>query len=224
MSDAGLETVELETGPDPKASVIWLHGLGADGHDFEPIVPQLAAAGLANVRFVFPHAPVRPLTINGGMPMRAWYDIVSFDAGPPRDQEGIAASRLAVETLIRREEERGICSRNIILAGFSQGGAMAIYTGLRLDRTLAGIMGLSTYLLMAPKTESERNSENSSTPLFLAHGTFDQVVPLSGGQRLAEILGNLGYPIEWHEYPMMHAVCPDEVEHIAVWLKQRLGS
>lgn len=223
MSDSGLETVELETGPRPQASVIWLHGLGADGHDFEPIVPQLAAAGIANVRFVFPHAPLRPVTINGGMPMRAWYDIVSFDAGPPRDQEGITASRLAVESLIRREEERGSSSKNIILAGFSQGGAMALYTGLRLDRPLAGIMGLSTYLLMTSSTEAERSDGNSATPLFLAHGTFDQVVPMVGGQRAAELLGHLGHQVEWHEYPMMHAVCPEEVGHIAAWLKERLG-
>ena len=223
MSDQELETVEVETGPRPGASVIWLHGLGADGHDFEPIVPQLAAAGLDNVRFVFPHAPIRPVTINGGMPMRAWYDIVSFDAGPPRDREGIAASRLGIEALILREEQRGSPPDNIVLAGFSQGGAMALFTGLRLDRALAGIMGLSTYLLMAPTTEAERSSENSSTPVFMAHGTFDQVIPCAGGQRSAAILAEIGYQVEWHEYPMMHAVCPEEIGHIGSWLRRCLG-
>lgn len=222
MSDATLETVEVQTGSDPKACVIWLHGLGADGHDFEPIVPQLAAGGIPPTRFVFPHAPVRPVTINGGIPMRAWYDIVSFDAGPPQDREGVRASREAVEELIDREEGRGIPSRRIVLAGFSQGGSVALYTGLRMERPLAGLIGLSTYLLLGSLLESERSGANADTPVFLAHGTFDPVVPSMAGHHANQVLSALGYTTEWHEYPMPHAVCPEEVGHVAAWLAARL--
>lgn len=222
MPSQNLETVEIQTGPDPEASVIWLHGLGADGHDFEPIVPQLAA-GLPPARFVFPHAPVRPVTVNGGMPMRAWYDIVAFDRHPPRDRDGIDASRRAVERLVSTEEARGIPASRIVLAGFSQGGALALYCGLRLDRKLAGLMGLSTYLLFSGELESQRAQANSDTPLFVAHGTYDPVVPVMAGHHLTATLRRLGYGVEWHEYPMPHAVCPEEISHIAAWLTDRLS-
>ena len=222
MRDDTLEAVEVQTTSEPEVSIIWLHGLGADGHDFEPIVPQLAPV-LPPARFVFPHAPIRPVTVNGGMPMRAWYDIMAFDATPPRDQEGIAASRRLVESLLAREQERGIDSRRIVLAGFSQGGAMALYCGLRLGRPLAGLMGLSTYLLMSGALESERAVANMETGLFMAHGTYDPVVPIMAGQHAAARLRGLGYEVEWHEYPMPHAVCPEEIGHVAGWLAKRLA-
>jgi len=223
MSVLNLETVEIETGPDPSCSIIWLHGLGADGHDFAPIVPELAAS-LPATRFVFPHAPVRPVTINGGMRMRAWYDIVSFDRSPPKDREGIEASRAAVERLLSREEERGVASGRIVLAGFSQGGALALYTGLRLDRSLAGLMGLSTYLLYSNEMESALSAASKSVPVFVGHGTYDPVVPFIAGQHLTATLRGLGYQVEWHDYPMPHAVCPEEIAHIAAWLSARLIS
>jgi phospholipase/carboxylesterase len=220
MGKANLETVEIETGPDPKHSIIWLHGLGADGHDFEPIVPELASY-IPPTRFVFPHAPVRPVTINGGMPMRAWYDIVSFDRSPPRDREGIETSRTAVEHLVAREIDRGVANESIILAGFSQGGALALYTGLRLEMPLAGLMGLSTYILYSAELDSGRSTANASVPLFVAHGVYDPVVPFMAGQHAAASLRALGYIVEWHEYPMPHAVCPEEVGDIGIWLSAR---
>jgi phospholipase/carboxylesterase len=221
MSGLELQTVEIETGPSPQASVIWLHGLGADGHDFEPIVPALAPF-LPPTRFIFPHAPVRPVTVNGGMPMRAWYDIVSFDRSPPRDREGVESSRAALERLVAREEARGVPDDAIVVAGFSQGGALALYTGLRLDRTLAGLMGLSTYLLFSGELESARCAASNTVPVFVAHGTYDPVVPFMAGQHVARTLRDLGYEVEWHEYPMPHAVCPEEVGHIGAWLSARL--
>lgn len=218
-----LETVEQTTGPDPRATVIWLHGLGADGHDFEPIVPQLALPEAGDVRYVFPHAPVRPVTINGGMPMRAWYDIVSIDSRPPSDETGIEDSAAAVLRLIEREVERGIPPARMVLAGFSQGGAIALHLGLRYPETLAGVMGLSTYLLMPDRLAGERSAANENTSLFLAHGTLDPVVPFFAGERSREFLAEHGYPIEWHSYPMPHAVCPEEIDDIRHWLSQRLA-
>lgn len=222
MGKANLETVEIETGSDPGNSIIWLHGLGADGHDFEPIVPELASF-IPPTRFVFPHAPVRPVTINGGMPMRAWYDIVSFDRSPPRDREGIEASRKAVEHLVAREIDRGVSGESIVLAGFSQGGALALYTGLRLEVPLAGLMGLSTYLLYSAELDSGRSTANASIPVFVAHGVSDPVVPFVAGQYAEASLRTLGYEVEWHEYPMPHAVCPEEVGDIGAWLSARFG-
>lgn len=222
MGHVNLETVEIETGPDPRHSVIWLHGLGADGHDFEPIVPELAAF-IPATRFVFPHAPVRPVTINGGMPMRAWYDIVSFDRSPPRDREGIEASRAAVERLVVREVDRGVPAGSVVLAGFSQGGAVALHTGLRLEEPLAGLMGLSTYLLYSAELESGRATAAAVVPIFIAHGVYDPVVPFAAGQYAVTSLRSLGYEVEWHEYPMPHAVCPEEVGDIGVWLSARFG-
>lgn len=218
-----LETVEHTTGPDPRAAVIWLHGLGADGHDFEPIVPQLNWPAAPDLRFVFPHAPVRPVTINGGMPMRAWYDIVNIDSRPPSDQAGIESSAAGVVRLIEREGERGIPPERILLAGFSQGGAIALHAGLRHPHTLAGIMGLSTYLLMADRLESERSAANLETPLFLAHGTMDPVVPFMAGERSREHLATMGYAIEWHSYTMPHAVCPQEIDDIRHWFSERFA-
>lgn len=222
MTRDALETVEIETGPNPACAVIWLHGLGADGHDFEPIVPALARF-LPATRFVFPHAPVRPVTINGGTPMRAWYDIVSFDRSPPQDREGIEASRSAVERLVAREGERGIPDRRIVLAGFSQGGALALYSGLRMERALAGLMGLSTYLLFAGELENARSPASMSVPVFAGHGVYDPVVPFAAGQYLTATLRDLGYQVEWHEYPMPHAVCPEEVDHVGAWLAARFA-
>jgi len=222
MGHVNLETVEIETGPEPRHSVIWLHGLGADGHDFEPIVPELAAF-VPPTRFVFPHAPVRPVTINGGMPMRAWYDIVSFDRSPPRDREGIEASRTAVERLVVREFDRGVPAGSVVLAGFSQGGALALHTGLRLEAPLSGLMGLSTYLLYSAELESGRATAATSVPIFIAHGVYDPVVPFAAGQYAASSLRSLGHEVEWHEYAMPHAVCPEEVGDIGVWLSARFG-
>jgi phospholipase/carboxylesterase len=219
-----LETVERNTGPEPRAAVIWLHGLGADGHDFEPVVPELRLAGGPDLRFVFPHAPVRPVTINLGMPMRAWYDIMNFDSGPPRDLPGIAASAAAVRALIAREVERGIPHERIVLAGFSQGGAIALYTGLRYEQRLAGIMGLSTYLILSDPLPDERSEANAATPVLIAHGSQDPVVPHLAGERSVARLTELGYAVEWHSYPMPHAVCPQEIADIKGWLGRCLAA
>ena len=216
------ETVEIETGPEPEASVIWLHGLGADGHDFEPIVPQLINRGERALRFVFPHAPVRPVTLNGGFPMRAWYDIVSLERRGPEDERGVRQAQQAVEALIRRENERGIASERIVLAGFSQGGAVAMYAGTRYPRSLAGIMGLSCYMLGATRFATERLAANQRTPIFLAHGTQDPVVAPLLGEETRRLLEHAGYAVEWHAYPMAHAVCPQEVADIAAWLRRVL--
>ena len=217
---AALDAVEVETGPDPRASVIWLHGLGADGHDFEPIIPHLGLAGA--VRFVFPHAPVRPVTINNGMRMRAWYDIRGFDMRD-QDAEGIAESARAVEALLAREVERGTPPGRIVLAGFSQGGAIALHVALRQPQRLAGLMVLSAYLLHPERLESERHESNQGLPAFVAHGRQDPVVPFALGEAVASALRALGHPVEWHEYPMPHAVCPEEISHIGAWLRGRLA-
>ncbi|HVH82909.1 MAG TPA: hypothetical protein VM713_01205 [Steroidobacteraceae bacterium] len=216
------EAVEVETGANPTAAVIWLHGLGADGHDFEPIVPELVSPGERALRFVFPHAPIRPVTLNGGFAMRAWYDIVSLERRGPEDEAGIRASQAAVETLIRRENARGIATSRIVLAGFSQGGSVALFAGTRYGEKLAGIMGLSCYLLLAGRLAAERGSANQATPIFLAHGLEDPIVaPLLGEQARAALEG-AGYPVEWHTYPMPHSVSPQEVGDIAQWLRRVL--
>lgn len=217
-----LEHVEIQTGPNPTATVIWLHGLGADGHDFEPIVPELVRPGERALRFVFPHAPVRPVTLNNGYAMRAWYDIVGIDRHSRQDEAGIAASDAAVRALIRRENERGVPTNRIVLAGFSQGGAMSIYTGTRLPEKLGGIMALSCYLLMASTFEAERSEANRATPIFLAHGTYDPVVPLQLGEDTRSMLESKGYATEWHTYPMPHSVSPEEIATIANWLRKVL--
>jgi phospholipase/carboxylesterase len=216
------EAVEIETGADPQGSVIWLHGLGADGHDFEPIVPELTGAGERALRFVFPHAPIRPVTLNGGYAMRAWYDIVSLERRGPEDESGIRASQATIEALIRRENERGVPAGRIVLAGFSQGGALALVAGTRYPHKLAGILGLSCYLLLADRFKAERSVANQHTPIFLAHGLQDAIVAPLLGEHARASLEAAGYPVEWHTYPMPHSVCPGEVADIAAWLRRVL--
>jgi phospholipase/carboxylesterase len=213
------DVVEIETGPNPRAAVIWLHGLGADGHDFEPIVAELVRPGERAVRFVFPHAPVRPVTLNNGYAMRAWYDIAALDRRTAEDEQGIRASQATIETLIRRENARGIPSTGVVIAGFSQGGAMALYAGVRYPEKLAGIMGLSCYLLLAGQLLSERNAANDGTPIFLAHGSQDPVVAPALGAEARRQLEAAGYSVQWHTYSMPHSVCPQEVADIATWLR-----
>jgi phospholipase/carboxylesterase len=217
-----LDAVEIETGRKPTGAVIWLHGLGADGHDFAPIVPQLVSPDERPLRFVFPHAPVRPVTINNGMSMRAWYDILGFDRGAPQDVAGIRASDALVGELIRRENERGIPSNRIVLGGFSQGGAISLFSGVRYPEKLAGLMGLSCYLLLEDLLPAERTRANYQTPIFLAHGTQDPVVDVRRGTEARQLLEAGGYPLEWHTYPMPHAVCPPEVDDMGAWLRRIL--
>lgn len=220
------ETVEVTLGTEIRASVIWLHGLGADGHDFEPIVPELAL-GPAGVRFVFPHAPVRPVTINGGYPMRAWYDIVSLDRGGPQDERGIRESAAMLNELVEREHARGVDHARIVVAGFSQGGAIALHAGTRFGKRLAGIMGLSTWLPLAAVFDAEalagRAVPAGDVPVFMAHGTFDPTIPIEYGRGTAETLRAGGFPVEWHEYAMGHAVCPEEIADIRRWLRTVLS-
>jgi phospholipase/carboxylesterase len=212
------ECVELETGPQPVASIVWLHGLGADAHDFEPIVPELRLPPTLPVRFVFPNAPIRPVTMNNGYPMRAWFDLVKIGMQQPRDQAGMQASRAALEALIARENARGIPAARIVLAGFSQGGAVALYTGLQYHERLAGIMALSTYLPLVDGFEFELNPANTSVSIFYAHGTQDPVVPLQLAELTRNELTARGCSILWHTYPMPHTVHPQEVQHLRAWL------
>lgn len=212
------DTVEIETGDDATGSVIWLHGLGADGHDFEPIVPELALPDNLSLRFVFPHAPVRPVTINGGMSMRAWYDILSLDGEGRADADGIHESSAMLEGLINREIERDVDVGKIVVAGFSQGGAIAIQTAIRTQHRIGGMMALSTY--MALPGELEHASARRDLPIFMAHGSFDNVLPMQWGRASADKLIAAGYAVEWHEYPMAHAVCPEEIAAIGTWLSK----
>ena len=211
-----MDAIQIETGPKPQAAVIWLHGLGADGHDFEPIVPELELA--KPVRFVFPHAPVRPVTINNGMRMRAWYDIFQFGGGR-EDEQGLRASQKLVEEMIRAQ---GLPPEKIVLAGFSQGGAIVLQTGLRYAERLAGIMALSCYLPIASTVAAERNPANRSIPIFMAHGAYDDIIPIQRAQQSRAALEKLGYPIEWHDYPMPHSVCAPEIAHISAFLSKVL--
>jgi phospholipase/carboxylesterase len=211
------EVLERETGAQPDAAVIWLHGLGADGHDFEPLVTMLGLPARLAVRFVFPDAPMRPVTINMGMRMRAWYDVVSLSGGQ-EDEAGIRDSQALLEALIARERTRGVSAQRIVLAGFSQGGAIALQTGLRHPERLAGIMALSTWLPLAATLEFERHVMNRDVPIFMAHGTHDEMIGLARAQQSRARLEALGYAPEWHEYPMAHAVCPEEIGAIADWL------
>ena len=222
MHAAPLATVEVETGAEPRATVIWLHGLGADGHDFEPAVPALVSPGLPALRFVFPHAPVRAVSLNAGARMRAWYDIRGFDRHAAQDDSGARASDASIRALIRRENERGIPTGRIVLAGFSQGGAMALYSGTRLEEPLAGIIGLSCYLLLAASFEAERQGANQGTPIFLAHGSYDAVVDVRLGEETRALLVAAGYAVEWHSYPMPHSVSPEELAAIAAFLQRVL--
>lgn len=216
-----LETVERETAPEPAASVIWLHGLGADGYDFDPIVPALRLPGGPEVRYVFPHAPIRPVTINGGAEMRAWYDIVALQRGAHEDEAGIRESAAAVAALIRREAERGIPAHRVVLAGFSQGGAVALHAGLRYPERLAGIIGLSTYLPLRAAA-GEFHAANRQMPIFMAHGSLDPVVPAVLGEESAGFLLESGFEVEFKRYTMPHSVCPEEVEDIRRWMGRTL--
>ena len=217
-----LPAVEHETAPAPTHSIIWLHGLGADGSDFAPIVPELVDPAWPPLRFVFPHAPVRPVTVNNGVPMRAWYDIAGFDLVARQDEAGVRASIAAVEALIARENERGVPSEHIVLAGFSQGGAVALAAGLRHVRTLAGIVALSTYVPIHASLALERDPANATTPIFFGHGTADPVVVLQRGVDSRNLLQALGYAVDWHTYPMGHAVCAQEIADLRAWLGHRL--
>lgn len=216
------ETVETESTSSPDAAVIWLHGLGADGHDFEPVVPELRLPSRLRLRFVFPHAPVRPVTINMGMPMRAWYDILQMGGGK-EDEAGIRASQALVQALIEQEKGRGVNPRRIVLAGFSQGGAIVLQTGLRHPERLAGILALSTYLPLAGKLAAERSAANSDLPVFMAHGTQDPMIGIARARESRAALEALGYPVQWKEYAMAHSVCGEEIADIAAWLLRLLA-
>ncbi len=204
-----LPCVEVATGPEPVASVIWLHGLGADGHDFEPIVPALALPFA--VRYVFPHAPVRPVSLNGGWPMRAWFDLGAIDPSAQLDRAGIDASTAAVAALIAREVARGSPQQRIVLAGFSQGGSIALHAGLREPRPLAGIVALSTFLPAAETLPDEASEANHATPILMVHGTQDAVVPESFGVASRDLLLEFGHPVEWHSFSIAHTVCDEEI-------------
>ena len=223
MKEAGLkalETVTVETGPNPTFSIIWMHGLGADGHDFEPLVPELLDDGMPSLRFVFPHAPVRPVTINNGYEMRAWYDIIGIDNRSAEDFAGIAASAQAIGALITQENERGVATSRIAVAGFSQGGAMALHIATRHPEKLAGVIALSCYLPLARELAAKRNESNLATPIFMAHGMQDPVVPYPLGDESRRLLESAGYPVEWHSYPMPHSLCEPEVADIRTWLRR----
>ena len=210
------ETVEVTTGDNPRGSVIWLHGLGADGHDFEPIVPELRLPADISLRFIFPHAPVQPVTINGGMAMRSWYDIVSFDSEGRADRAGVLESSDLLQGLIATEIERGIAPEKIVVAGFSQGGAVAIHTALQTKHPIAGLMALSTYMALPDDAASAVSRKD--LPIFMAHGSFDPVLRMEWGRSSADKLIEAGYAVDWHEYPMAHAVCPQEIADISRWL------
>ena len=216
-----LQTIEIETRPKPSHSVIWLHGLGADGNDFVPIVQELSLPPLG-IRFVFPHAPMRPVTINGGFVMRAWYDIVYQDLALKEDEAGLRQSQKSIEELIAKEESRGVPANRIVIAGFSQGGVISLQTGLRQPKRLGGIMSLSAYLPLAAKITTERNAANNDVPIFLGHGIADNIVPLPLGTASRDHLIKLGYSVDWHQYPMMHSVCAEELEDISAWLTRVL--
>jgi phospholipase/carboxylesterase len=217
-----LPSIQIETAADPKFAVIWLHGLGADGHDFEPIVPELVDKAWPAIRFVFPNAPVRPITINGCMPMRAWYDISGMEIAQKQDEAGIRDSVRLLNELIEQEIARGIPSENIFLAGFSQGGAIVLAGGVRCKYKLRGIIALSTYLPIAEKTDAEANAANRDTPIFMAHGMLDPTVSHALGEMSREYLKQRHYKIDWHAYPMAHQVCAEEIVDLKRWLGSRL--
>jgi phospholipase/carboxylesterase len=215
-----LENIEIETAPNPTVAIIWMHGLGADGNDFVPLVRELDLAGLPGIRFVFPHANPMPVTINNGYVMRAWYDIAGTDLVKREDEAGLRASQAQVEALIAREKARGIPAGRIILAGFSQGCAMALQTGLRHPETLGGLMCLSGYVPLSAKVPTERSAASLATPIFMAHGLQDGVVSIARAEQSRELLKSMGYRVEWHDYMMQHSLCQEEVDHIGAWLKK----
>ncbi|MYM25566.1 carboxylesterase [Duganella sp. FT135W] len=217
-----LQTIEKETGANPTVSIIWMHGLGADANDFVPMLHELDLAGLPAIRFIFPNADTMPVTINGGYVMRAWYDIIATDLGRQEDEAGLRASQAKVEALIARENARGNPNERIILAGFSQGCAMTLQTGLRQTKPLAGLMCLSGYVPIAPKAAAEHTPESKQTPIFLVHGRMDPVIPIARATASRDLLVEWGYNVEWHEYAMQHSLCQEEVDHISAWLKKVL--
>ncbi len=220
MSAPALESIEIETAPGPQASIIWMHGLGADGSDFAPLAGEIELP--VAVRYIFPHAPMMPVSINGGYVMRAWYDI--SDAAIRReDEQGVRASQQSVEALLAREKSRGSAAQRIVLAGFSQGGAIALQTGLRHAERLAGIMALSTYVPLADTLAPEAHPANREVPIFMAHGSADPMIAFARAQASRELLQQQGYAVEWHEYRMPHAVCPEEIADIGVWLRRVLA-
>jgi phospholipase/carboxylesterase len=223
MTAETLPGIELETAPNPSASVIWLHGLGADGNDFVPVVPELGLPASMPTRFVFPHAPIRAVTINNGMRMRAWYDIAGADLYSRADLAGVRQSQAQLEALIAREVARGMRAERMVLAGFSQGGAIALYTGLRHTVRLAGIMALSTYLIAPDRLAAEASAASRTAPIFMAHGTADPVVRFDWGQASQGALAAAGYSVEWHTYRMQHAVCLEEIQAIGAWLRRVLA-
>jgi phospholipase/carboxylesterase len=217
-----LETIEIETGPNPTATVLLMHGLGADGNDFVPIVGEMDFSVIGSVRFVFPNAPIMPVTINGGYKMPAWYDIIATDLGRQEDEAGLRKSRLSIEELLAKEKARGIAANRIVIAGFSQGCAMALMVGLRHEEKLAGIVGMSGYLPIAATTATERTQANASTPIFLAHGRYDDVVPMARATASKQALDELGYAVDWKDYPMPHSVCAEEIQDLNRWLAKVL--
>lgn len=223
MNDTALQTLELDPGTAPRATVVILHGLGADGTDFLPVADELKLGAVGPVRFVFPRAPVRPVSINGGAPMRAWYDIRDADLARREDEAGLRESMRLVQQLVQREVARGMPARRIVLAGFSQGCAITLGAGLRHPDRLAGLAGLSGYVPLAETTAAERHAANHDTPVFLAHGRSDGVVPLARGAAGRDLLLGLGQPVEWHDYPMEHSVCMEEVQALNRWLLKVLA-
>ncbi|MCD9033892.1 dienelactone hydrolase family protein [Luteimonas sp. Y-2-2-4F] len=219
-----LDALERETAADPQWTILWLHGLGADGHDFAPIVPELVRGDWPALRFVFPHAPVQAVTINNGMRMRAWYDIRALDLAQRADEAGVLASVAEVEALIAREQTRGVPASRIVLAGFSQGGAVALAAGLRRTEPLAGLVGLSTYLPAPQTAQAALAAGAQRQPVFMAHGTQDSVVPPAAGRQSADALRALGFRVDWRTYPMQHAVCMEEIADLGDWLSARFAA
>ena len=222
MSDL-LEHIQIETNDNPDIAIIWMHGLGADGNDFVPMVRELDLTGLPGIRFIFPHANTMPVTINNGYVMRSWYDITGLELGRREDENGLRASQKDIEAFIEREKARGIPASRIILAGFSQGCAMTIQTGLRHPEPLAGLLCLSGYVPLSAHLATERSDASKSTPIFMAHGRYDNVVPFNRAEASRDLLVSLGYQLEWHEYAMQHTLCLEEVQHISAWLKKVLA-
>ncbi len=218
-----LQAITFDTGPNPTASVIWLHGLGADGNDFAPLASELELGDIGPIRFIFPHAPVMPVTINNGYMMRSWYDIMELDLVRREDEAGVRASQEKIEAIIAQERARGVASSRIVLAGFSQGCAMTLHTGLRHPEPLAGLMCLSGYVPISHTLAAEKHAANHATPIFMVHGQYDGVIPISRAQHSRDLLQTLGYQVEWHEYSMDHSVSDDEIQDIAAWLRRILA-
>ena len=218
MNAPSLQALEITTNDHPNGSIIWLHGLGASGYDFEPIVPELNLPSRLAIRFIFPHAPSRPVTLNGGLTMPSWFDVYTLEMGTREDEMGIRQAARCIEQLIEREEKRGIGCKRIVLAGFSQGGAIALHTGIRYARKLAGIIALSCFIPLPNLLAKELNPINHALPLFMAHGTFDQTVLYEFGAKSRDMLIDLNYSVEWHDYPIAHGVCHEEIKDIGNWL------